>query len=95
MNKNKTIIDEFEKLIDQIKYDIDHSSDKKRNFNSFRLRQIKNSLKIIKTFPKKIKDDKDLEELKQLKGIGKGTINRIKEIIDSGKLNEIKSTKKR
>ena len=43
MNKNKVIINEFEKLIDQIKYDIDHSTDKKKEIsNSFRLRQIKN-----------------------------------------------------
>lgn len=85
---NTLIIEQFEKLIDQIKTDIDHSlrqEDKVRN--GFRLKQVKTSLSIIKKYPHVIKDG---NELKDLKGIGKGTIGRINEILKTGKLSEIK-----
>jgi len=86
--KNLLIIDQFEKLISQIKYDIDHTSDKTKSMiNYYRLRQIKNSLAIIKTFNKVIKCG---NQLKDIKGIGKGTIDRIDEILNTGRLSELK-----
>ncbi len=92
MTKNKNIITEFEKLIDQIKYDIDHAETKSDELkHSFRLRQISNALKTIKKYPTVIKSG---EELKDIKGIGKGIINRINEILKTGKLSEIKVRKK-
>jgi DNA polymerase/3'-5' exonuclease PolX len=89
---NKNILSELSKLIEQIKFDIDNSIDKNEsNINSFRLRQIKNAYKIIQNYKKNIKKG---EELQNIKGIGKGTIDRINEILKTGKLKEIKINKK-
>lgn len=88
MKKNKLIIDEFKKLIQQIKFDIDNSKDKKeKTVNMFRMRSILNVIKIIENYDKEIKD---AQQLKNIKGIGKGTIDRINEILKKGKLHEIK-----
>lgn len=85
--KNTTIIEEFKKLIEQINYDIDNEIDiKKRTVNMFRLKQINNALNIIKNQKDEIKNGKQLEDIK---GIGKGIIRRIDEIIKTGKLSEI------
>lgn len=87
-NKNKIIIEEFEKLVRQIKVEIDISpSTSVYSQNLFRLKQISNSLDIIKNHKEEIKSGNDL---KDIKGIGKGTINRIDEILKTGKLKEIK-----
>lgn len=86
---NTKIIEQFEKLIDQIKSDIDHSlrqEDKVKH--GFRLKQVKNALLTIKKYPNEIKSGSDIESLK---GIGKGTVMRIDEILKTGKLSEIKS----
>lgn len=84
---NKKIIIEFEKLLKQISYDINTSSDKKsETTNAFRYRQINNVLTIIKKYNKKIKRGDDL---KDIKGIGKGSIKRIDEILNNGYLKEI------
>lgn len=80
---NDKIIKEFEKLIKQIKLDIDR---KKSNKDIFRLRQISNALDIIIKYNKIIKSG---EQLQDIKGIGKGTIRRINEILKKGYLSEI------
>ncbi|QKF93827.1 DNA-dependent DNA polymerase family X [Fadolivirus algeromassiliense] len=86
--KNEKIVNEFEKLIQQIKIQIDIApSTSQYMTNHFRLKQINNALSIIKKYPKEIKSGSDL---KDIKGIGKGTISRIDEILKSGKLSEIK-----
>ncbi len=85
---NSKIIDEFERLIKQIKFDIDNAKDKKEELiHSFRLSSISKVLKLIKSYPNKIKSSDDL---KGIKGIGKNSLNRIDEIIKTGKLSEIK-----
>jgi DNA polymerase beta len=92
---NTTIIDEFNKLAQQIKFNIETSNDDKIiKSNDFRLKQTKNIIRILKKYNKKIVNDEQLDELIQMRGIGKGTIVRIKEILDKGKLKEIKSNKK-
>lgn len=84
---NNKIIKEFEELIEQIKYDLHNSkSDNDRNKHLFRLRQIKTSLKIIKSYKKEILNGEDLQNIK---GIGKGTIRRINEILKKGYLKEV------
>lgn len=89
--KNEKIVREFEKLIQQIKYDIDHSQSKNESMtNYYRLRQITKSLDIISKYPKEIKSG---IQLKGIKGIGKGTMSRIDEILKTGKLSEIKIDK--
>jgi DNA polymerase/3'-5' exonuclease PolX len=92
-NQNNIIISEFEKLISFIQKEIDNSQDiKTKTANTFRLRQTKNILYTIKKFPKKITKD-TLDEFSELPGIGKGTIDRIKEILTNGKLKELEDFK--
>ena len=90
--KNEIIVNEFLKLIDYIKIQLDNSKSRKDFMtNTFRLKQVKNALEIIKKYPNKINKG---EELKDLPGIGKGTISRINEILETGKLSEIKTSSK-
>ncbi len=84
---NDKIINEFEKLIIQI----NNSEDAFTNSNTFRIRQFKIVISILKKYSKKITLDNYLE-LKDLKGIGKGTIDRIKEILNNGLLAENNKT---
>ena len=96
MSYNDIIIKEFERLIKSIQNDIDNAkkinNDKSVMVNTFRQKNIKNSLNIIKKYNKKISID-NLSELKEFKGIGKGTIDRIVEILSKGKLSELKDFK--
>jgi DNA polymerase beta len=88
---NQKIINEFEKLVDQVKYDIDNLKNKKEVLqNTFRLRQLKNAIDIIKKINVKINEGSDI---KDIKGIGNGTIRRIDEILEKGNLKEIKVKK--
>jgi DNA polymerase/3'-5' exonuclease PolX len=88
MVDNNKIINEFIKLTKQIKFDIDKSKNKKEELsNSFRLLTIQKIIKILEKFPDKIVNS---DQLKNLPGIGKGTIDRINEILKTGKLSEIK-----
>ena len=92
LSNNIKIISEFEKLVSFIQNEIDNmklpSDTKMKTANIFRLKQIKNALYTIKKFPKTI-TEKNLEEFAELPGIGKGTIERIKEILSTGKLSEL------
>jgi len=87
---NKIIIDQFNLLIKQIKYDIDFSSGKKQLINMYRLSSIQKVLKILEKYPKKITSS---EELRGIKNIGAKSLTRIDEILKTGKLSEIKITK--
>lgn len=78
---NTIIIDQFSKLVKHIKYSPDKSTS-----NKFRLKQTIKILEILKKYDKKITSG---EQLKDIKGIGKGTIDRINEILDKGYLSEI------
>lgn len=85
--RNNKIITEFEKLVKQISHDIDNETDKKkRTINLFRLKQIGNALDILKKYDAVITSGKDLENVK---GIGKGIMSRIDEILTTGGLSEI------
>lgn len=84
---NTTIIKEFEKLQKQIEHDIEMEKNlKTKTSNIFRLKQIDNAIKILKTLKYKIKSG---DQLKDIKGFGKGIMNRIDEIIKNGYLKEI------
>ena len=86
---NNTIINEFDKLINFIANEIDNSKDyKKTTSNQFRLKQLKNVLSILKKYPVKITLENYMD-LKDIQGIGKGSLDRIKEILENGKLSEI------
>ena len=89
MTNNKKIVDEFTKLVKQIQNDIDISHSKKEEIkHSFRLKQIKKVLEIIKSYPNKITKGSDL---KDIKGVGANSQKRIDEILSKGKLSEIKN----
>ena len=89
---NLNIINEFTKFINYLQHLVDASKTtgdtKTITANTFRLRQTKNSLQIIKKYSKKITLD-NIADFAELPGIGKGTIDRITEIIKTGKLKEI------
>ena len=84
---NSDIIAEFEKLISFIK-NSSSNEPKEKIANSFRLKQLNNVLTILKKYPTKI-TLKNYEELKEIDGIGTHTIERIKEILSTGKLAEL------
>jgi len=87
---NTIIINEFNKLIKFIEYNLNKSTDNKEKIaNTFRLKQIKNILSIIKKYPEEI-NLINIKDFSKLDGIGIGTINRIKEILKNGFLEELK-----
>lgn len=79
---NTKIIEEFQRLVDY------HKS---QGTNSFKIRSFIKAINILKTIEFEIISG---EQLDKYPGIGKGTINRIDEIINSGNLSEIKDTNK-
>ena len=91
---NTHIIDEFKKLLIFIKIETDNfiknNETKKVTANTFRIKQIQNIINILKKYPKKI-SLKNYLELKEISGIGINTIQRIKEILENGELNELKN----
>jgi len=88
--QNKNIVIQFIKLRDQIMYNIDTLGNNKSDI--YRLRQTNNIINILKKYPDIIKSGDQLEDIK---GIGKGTMNRIDEIIKTGHLQEVKGTKQK
>jgi DNA polymerase/3'-5' exonuclease PolX len=80
---NSIIISEFEKLVSFYKSDKDTSS-------TFRVKQLKNVLTILSKHSEIITLE-NYTKLKELPGIGDGTIKRIKEILETGKLIELSS----
>lgn len=86
---NQLIIDNFKKLIKLIQLETVNESDKKQiTINNFRISSFKKSLKIIMKYNKQIIDG---NQLKDIKGIGKGTIDRINEILKTKTLDELKN----
>jgi DNA polymerase beta len=92
MDKSK-ILNEFKRLQEQIMFDIDNTSGKTKLINQYRLKSITTAIKSIEKYNKNKFKLSDLNELIKIKGVGEGTIKRIKEIIETGKLKEIKITK--
>jgi DNA polymerase beta len=99
---NQLLIDEFIKLREQIKYELvssikkssksSKSSKSKSDIdnvkNSFRLKSITKVIDILKNITYKIKSEKDVTNIA---GIGSHTLQRINEILTTGKLSEIKN----
>ncbi len=83
---NDDIIEWFELLVRQVQFDIDTTTGKKKMINMFRLNSITKALDVIKKLDFKIIKG---EDIKNYENIGKGTIDRINEIIKTGKLSEV------
>ena len=82
---NEELIKEFYKLLEQKYEDYENQ---KNSQNLFRIHQIKNIIKILEKLKFVITSPK---QLKQIKGIGKHTLNRIDEFLKYHKLREIKT----
>lgn len=89
---NDQIISEFQRLIAFLKEETDkfrlEKNTKKVTQNSFRIRQLSTVLAILKKYPTEITLD-NYKELSEISGIGKGSLERIKEILEKGKLAEL------
>ena len=88
---NEPLANEFSLLVDQIQYKVNsgklEKSDKTKY--QFKLKHFKNALSIIRQFPNKITKGSDL---KDISGIGKGTIERIDEFLNTKTISEIDKT---
>lgn len=84
--KNEKIINWFELLIKQLEFYVDIKSGKDKLIYSYKLNSIIKALNVIKKITFTIKNG---NELKDYDGIGKGTIERINEIISTNKLSEV------
>lgn len=92
-NPNKKIIENFKALVELLKMEINLIYDNDvKTVNGYRIDAFERNCKYISKLNKKIESANDL---KNVKGIGKGTISRIEEILKTGKLKEIDSIKKR
>lgn len=85
-SNNDDIIKWFELLIKQLQFYVDIKKGKDKLIYSFKVNSIKKALDVIKKVDFKIKSG---EDLKDYANIGKGTIQRINEIIDTGVLSEV------
>ena len=89
---NKVIIEEFKKLVSFTNEQLNDAyleKDKKEiNKQTFRLKQMKNVLTTLKKFDQIISLD-NIKEVADLPGVGKGTIQRITEILETGNLSEL------
>lgn len=77
---NQSIINEFERLIEY---------HKTQNTNRFKITAFNKALISIKSLDFEITN---VDQVKNTSGIGKGTLDRINEILTTGKLSEIKDT---
>jgi len=88
---NTLIIDQFNQLIKQIEAESLNAQVendiKEMKMHKYRLQSIKKITGILKKLDFEITEPDDLKEIP---GIGEGTIRRIKEILETGKLNELK-----
>ena len=89
---NKVIIEEFKNLVsftnEQLNDAYLEKNKKEINKQTFRLKQIKNVLISLKKFDQIISLD-NIKSVSEIKGVGKGSIQRITEILKTGKLSEL------
>ena len=86
---NNLIINKFEDLILLIRSQNDNTlDDKTQTSNKFRLIIINKVLNIIKKYPIKITLN-NYKELGNINGVGKGSLDRIKEILETDNLTEL------
>lgn len=83
---NENIIKWFELLIRQLEFYVDVKTGKDKLVYSYKLNSIAKGLTVIKKLKYQIKSG---AEIKDVKGIGKGIIRRIDEILKTGKLDEV------
>lgn len=93
---NDKIIDELKKLVEMIKIESDEfrkqKDTKSVTRNNFRLKYLNNVINIILNVDFKITLENYMN-LKEFDGVGKGSLDRIKEILENGNLKETKEFK--
>jgi DNA polymerase/3'-5' exonuclease PolX len=93
---NKKVIGQFELLVDMIKNDLNKARKDNNNKditrNSFRLKYMLNIYNIIKNLDFKLTLSNYMK-LKEYNRVGKGSLDRVKEILEKGKLLELKDFK--
>ena len=89
---NSLVIEQFSLLVKQIEAEYLNAQvendPKEMNMHKYRLQTVKRILSVLRNLDFEITDP---SELKVIPGIGEGTIKRIKEIFDTGRLSELKS----
>jgi len=94
---NSKIIEQFELLVRKNQQELNdaiESKDKKEaNKYTFKLRTNKRILGIMKKYPEEITLE-NYKDLQELGGIGKGTIDKLKQILENGYIDELKGMKK-
>jgi DNA polymerase beta len=89
---NSVIIDQFNQLVKQIEAEFLNAQVendiKEMNMHKYRLQNVKNILRILRKLDFEITS---ADDLKGISGIGAGTIRRIKEILETGRLSELKN----
>jgi len=89
---NELIISEFKRLVEFTKNKIDilrkEKNIKEANNLNFKVRIFNNVISAVKSYPNKITLD-NYKDLMNVQGIGKGSIERIKDILTNGKLTEL------
>ena len=93
---NEIIISEFKRLVEFTKNKIDllrkEKKTKEANNLNFKVRIFNNVTSAIKSYPEKITLT-NYKDLGNVQGIGKGSLERIKDILTNGKLNELSDFK--
>lgn len=83
---NENIVKWFKLLIKQLQFYVDVKTGKDKLAHSFKLSSIKKSLDIIESLNFELTSG---DQIKDYKNIGKGTIDRVDEILKTGKLAEV------
>lgn len=93
---NYNIVTQLKKLVEMIKKESDElrkqKDTKSVTRNNFRLKYLNNVINIIRNVEFKI-TLKNYTDLKEFDGVGKGSLDRIKEILEKGSLEETKEFK--
>ena len=93
---NEKIIFEFKRLVEFTKNKIDLLKKEKKikeaNQLNFKIRIFNNVISAIKSYPEKLTIN-NYKDLLSVQGIGKGSVDRVKEILKNGKLSELSDFK--
>jgi DNA polymerase beta len=84
MSNKQGIIDNFNILIQYYKSE--------GNYDQHRLRAYNNAVKALKALD--VKDITNIEQLKDIRGIGKGTIDKVNQYLSNGFIQEVEDVKK-
>lgn len=89
---NSNIVKWLELLVKQLEFYTDVKTGKDKLIYSYKVNSIKKALKTIKKLKFKIDSGEQLKKIKKtkkLEGVGDGTLRRIDEILETGKLSEV------